>query len=1416
MSEIDSQTVQQLTDEVRKAGNTFSRIADLMDKRIEEEGKSTSKAVSAMDSVAKSFANALQSVQGDIKFIKDFSAEVTSATGQVATFGRSLNSASESIQSFSKNLLGGSGFGGMIATMSELTKSYSDSVAQGNKTIAEKIDSLAKTASEGGEAFRTFSEIISANKDLIASIGASSEELKGFINNLEGQIAADAKLKTVLDEVAKSSDVLKNNLYDVSRMAMAAGGSLGNVVRLANFDKFVEALNHAKEQLQNSGDQVDVAGLRRAIDNMILREEAASKTYDDMNTVAAGLAHSLIGLTHGAEHAGLALEKFADIVSASKGMDDGRSARAIHEEIQSRSAATKNLDQASGATKGLFGNLIGAAQSVDTFRRQMNGNSKPLFLSQIQNQAPEEKKGQGFFSTVYTGLQSAINSMVANIKLATGSTGDMQSAFLKLLVSIPLVGGALELLYNVVANQTKQFREFRDVGQNFSGSLVAMSMAAARSGLSLDEFAALIKENSTLAQQFGGGAEGLGEFTRAVRQASQEFGLYGYSITDLNKVSSTYAETLRELGVLPDFKTAGSQLTQSAQMFAEDIDKSSRSFGKSRKAILEDTSAALRDTTFFARIQGLSAKEQEAFVKAAQTSVTALAGLPGQMGKDLPKALTQTMAIGSAALTELGQTFVEAGMPQLTGILQNMADATKADAAQTVADNEAVRAGQMSQEEANARAQERARKSTEREQQSIDVIRDAINDNAQTLMIQSRAGNKSADYLLQFSQQLGKSTAQERLRAMETQKQVDSAAKLALNLDNIFAGLSADARAGLIDKLLNPMYQGVVGGINKIFTDTGLSARMNVAIDRIIKAFAKLLGVDLTNAGDDFGKMIETLTSEGLVKAADAFASLIEDIPPIINWFRKWGKELGIGLLALAAIVTVAGVVVTAITTLATIVTTVGALFGALSVAGEALAAAFAALLAALGGAGLISALKRMFGGGEKPSNEQKPSGAPQEPAKAEAKTETPNAKPAEPAAEEVKPAEKPAEAAKPAEEAKPAEPAKPAEAAEPAKPAETPEPAKPAEAAEAEKPAAEPQKPAEPVEPAKPAEGAQPAQPEKAPEPQKPAEAAEPQKPSAPEASKPESAKMSGAEAAASESEGVLSKIKGALGTLGKMILVGDAVVTAGEKGLEAYSSIKDLDIALQDKKITQEDYDKRKAEIIGNKGGETAGHIGGMIAGAEAGGLLGSQIGGAIGVLGGPLGIAAGEIVGGLLGGIGGALVATPAFEAVGGYIGDKAAQAYNALTGKSSDDKTTKPADMNSDVKPDIASQNPNEPQPEPARPIPEPSEQMKELAAKEEQRKIASDIKDSLSAYPAPMPDPNSVEKLTGALIDQQQNLNPQQPQQPADPNDRLVNEMGRVREAVERQTAVTAGLLSEGNRYNQQSAVAARDQADVGR
>lgn len=499
---------------------------------------------------------------------------------------------------------------------------------------------------------------------------------------------------------------------------------------------------------------------------------------------------------------------------------------------------------------GSYGDHFDDFQKAEERKRKEDESKRKQEKNEIKYR--RERNAQKMEATA----QAAANKL----KLVSSGADEAVNAFKTLATKIlgGAVGGVLiGGLADWSMSLTKSYREMAEVGQSFTGGLLDMSRSAAQSGVSLEEFGRMMTRNSAAVAQFSKRGSGFGALASDVRKLSEEFGMYGYTVQALNDFTGDYIEDMRLGGRLEelDRTAAGKSINNLAKTTTE----LAGAFGKSRSAITEDARQAQRTTQYMSRMMLMSAEDQRKFKDTFGAAITGLAAQPGEAGKVLSKMMAETAGnMGSAVFSEGANMFLQAGMPQVMGMMQDLSAQIENGADPVEAQLAFVR-----QLKAEGTA-------------SLDSLR-----------AQALAGNKSAEEAIRVLSELNAVSDEEFRRRAKAAEQQSKLTKALLNFENVWARLTGTVR----DKVL-AFFESFIDQFDA-FEKAGGFKELQDALSLAGKHISRWLGVTFDNTGAAETSGFLKLLTDSTTNLVKSFTETTKDSKSLSEALGAVAADLG-------------------------------------------------------------------------------------------------------------------------------------------------------------------------------------------------------------------------------------------------------------------------------------------------------------------------------------------------------------------------------------------------------------------------------------------------------------------------------------------------------------------------------------------
>ena len=197
--------------------------------------------------------------------------------------------------------------------------------------------------------------------------------------------------------------------------------------------------------------------------------------------------------------------------------------------------------------------------------------------------------------------------------------GDSTTAAANALRVIPGVGGILANVLGAVAGQIEKsvaaYQTSASVGATFNGSVQDMSRAASGAGMTLDQFANLIKSNAENLIYLGGTTEsGAKAFAGLAKElqgsgAGAELQRLGFTTEQINGGMARYIGILGKTGAIQGMTT--SQIAAASGSYLKELDGLAKITGQTREEKQKEQDALMRDAQVRAAMAGMDAESQK-------------------------------------------------------------------------------------------------------------------------------------------------------------------------------------------------------------------------------------------------------------------------------------------------------------------------------------------------------------------------------------------------------------------------------------------------------------------------------------------------------------------------------------------------------------------------------------------------------------------------------------------------------------------------------------------------------------------------------------------------------------------------------------------------------------------------------------
>ena len=279
--------------------------------------------------------------------------------------------------------------------------------------------------------------------------------------------------------------------------------------------------------------------------------------------------------------------------------------------------------------------LLSANKSNKTFQKGIDDNNKQskAYQKQLKDSGEgveefgEKSATAGEKAAGLAGSLVGLGLKATDLIDTFASMGNSLNSAARALDNIPVVGGALANVFSAVVgaaqSQVQAYQELTSIGASFGGDLTAMTAAASASGMTLTEFAGLVKSNSEAMMLLGGtteqGAKRFSDLSKSMRQSGLEGELLrmGYSTEQINSGMANYIKVLGQTGSLEGKSTA--QLAAGSARYLKELDGIAKITGQNREEAAKQREDMMRDGKLRAAMAGMDEDAQQSMMTMIQS-----------------------------------------------------------------------------------------------------------------------------------------------------------------------------------------------------------------------------------------------------------------------------------------------------------------------------------------------------------------------------------------------------------------------------------------------------------------------------------------------------------------------------------------------------------------------------------------------------------------------------------------------------------------------------------------------------------------------------------------------------------------------------------------------------------------------------
>jgi len=268
------------------------------------------------------------------------------------------------------------------------------------------------------------------------------------------------------------------------------------------------------------------------------------------------------------------------------------------------------------------------------------------FTSEVKDSTKEHKD----FLEKTKSLKSAFMGLGSAMERGEGTI----SSFTDNFKGLGVIGDSLGFLGNRLDTNIETFRQLSQIGATFGQSIVELRQTAATAALPLDDFAALVRDNSqSLAALFGSttqGAKGIALLGDAVRtQGIDRLAPLGFTVDEVNETLLLNLERQRRTNMFS--RMTDQQRTASAIRFAEELDRLARLTGAQRNELRAQIEQQQSNAKFQAFLQNAT--------DGTRSRLEGFAATIGTIAPGLNEGFQDLIANAGAPVTEASLALVQ-------------------------------------------------------------------------------------------------------------------------------------------------------------------------------------------------------------------------------------------------------------------------------------------------------------------------------------------------------------------------------------------------------------------------------------------------------------------------------------------------------------------------------------------------------------------------------------------------------------------------------------------------------------------------------------------------------------------------------------------------------------------------------------
>jgi hypothetical protein len=283
-------------------------------------------------------------------------------------------------------------------------------------------------------------------------------------------------------------------------------------------------------------------------------------------------------------------------------------------------------------------------------------------VNKFTDEVKESTKEHKDFLEKTKSLKSAFMGLGSAMERGEGTV----SSFTDNFKGLGVIGDSLGFLGNRLDTNIETFRQLSQIGATFGQSIVELRQTAATAALPLDDFAALVRQNSTnLAALFGSttqGAKGIALLGESIRtQGIDRLAPLGFTIDEVNETLLLNLERQRRTNTFT--RMTDQQRITSAIRFAEELDRLARLTGAQRDELRAQIEQQQSNAKFQAFLQNAT--------DGARSRLEGFAASIGTIAPGLNEGFQDLIANAGVPVTESALALVQ-NIPQAQTVVRDL------------------------------------------------------------------------------------------------------------------------------------------------------------------------------------------------------------------------------------------------------------------------------------------------------------------------------------------------------------------------------------------------------------------------------------------------------------------------------------------------------------------------------------------------------------------------------------------------------------------------------------------------------------------------------------------------------------------------------------------------------------------------